>query len=354
MIFADRADAGRRLAARLQHVRDERVVVLGLPRGGVPVALEAAHALGTPLDAIVVRKAFLAIRQFHAGFSQTTDDEVAGRLKRAALSPAAAGIAAKADAAVRGGPVAPDEIADDPPARDEVAGGPLLRDEEVEISVGAASLAGRLALPERPIGIVLFAHASGNSRHSPRSRYVANILHEAGLGTLQCDLLTAGEQMNPANVFDIGLLAGRLLAATGWLRTRPDVAGLPVGYFGASTGGAAALWAAAEPGADIAAVASCGGRPDLASPRLGFVTAPTLLIVGERDNAAPGHNRRAQADLRCENHLAVVPGATLLFDEPGTLAVTAGLARDWFARHLAATPTSDSAAENGSGHASAG
>jgi putative phosphoribosyl transferase len=201
---------------------------------------------------------------------------------------------------------------------------------------------------------VLFAHASGNSRHSPRSRYVANILHQAGLGTLQCDLLTTGEQMNPANVLDIGLLAGRLLAATGWLRTRPDVAGLPVGYFGASTGGAAALWAAAEPGADIAAVASCGGRPDLASPRLGFVTAPTLLIVGERDNAAPGHNRRAQADLRCENHLAVVPGATLLFDEPGTLAVTAGLARDWFASHLAATPTSDSAAENGSGHASAG
>jgi putative phosphoribosyl transferase len=138
-------------------------------------------------------------------------------------------------------------------------------------------------------------------------------------------------------VFDIGLLADRLIAGTAWLRTRPDVAGLLVGYFGASTGGAAALWAA-EPGADIAAVVSCGGNPDLASPRLSSVRAPTLLIVGEHDDAAPGLNRRAQAELRCENHLAVVPAATLLFEEPGTLAAAAGLARDWLASHLAAGP----------------
>ena len=134
--------------------------------------------------------------------------------------------------------------------------------------------------------------------------------------------------MDPANVFDIGLLADRLIAATAWLPTRPDVTGLPVGYLGASTAGAAALRAAADPGAHISAVVSCSGHPDLASPRLSSVRAPTLLIVGEHDDGAPGLNRRAQAELRCENHLAVVPAATLLFEEPGTLTAAAGLARD--------------------------
>ena len=124
-------------------------------------------------------------------------------------------------------------------------------------------------------------------------------------------------------------------AVTGWLRTQPDMTGLPEGYLGASTGAAAALRAAAEPGADIAAVVSCGGRPELASPRLGSVRAPTLLIAGGHDDAAPRRNRRAQAELRCENQLALVPGATLLFTEPGALTAAAGLARDWFASHLA-------------------
>jgi len=181
---------------------------------------------------------------------------------------------------------------------------------------------------------VVFAHGSGNSRHSPRNQYVASILNDAGLGTLLADLLTPKEERDRANVFDIGLLAGRLAGVTGWLRAQPRAARAAIGYFGASTGAAAALWAAAEPGAGIAAVVSRDGRPDLARPRLTAVTVPTLLIVGGRDEVVLNLNRRAQAELRCENDLAVVPGATHLFEEPGTLAAAAGLARDWFLSHL--------------------
>ena len=217
------------------------------------------------------------------------------------------------------------------------AGDPPARDDEVEVSARWGVLAGQLTVPDTAIGMVVFAHGSGSSRHSPRNRYVAAILNRAGLGTLLVDLLTPGEEGDRANVFDIGLLARHLAVVTGWLRTQPDAAGLPVGYFGASTGAAAALWAAAEPGADIAAVVSRGGRTDLASPRLGSVTAPTLLIVGGRDEMVLGLNRRAQAELRCENQLAVVPDATHLFEEPGTLAAAAELARDWFTGHLTAS-----------------
>lgn len=435
MLFADRADAGRRLAARLEHLRGEPVVVLGLPRGGVPVALEVARALGAPLDVIVVRKLgvpfqpelgmgavgedgvqvinreivrlaavpadqlaavqareqaqadaraaryrvqrpreplagrtavvvddgiatgstaraacevarahgaarvvlavpvaprgwqaqiaraadelvsvdtpwdFYAIGQFYADFSQTTDDEVIACLERASASrkPAAA-----ADAA-------------DPPARDE----------EVEPAAGEVRLAGYLTAPGNAAAIVIFAHGSGSSRHSPRNRHVARVLAEAGLGTLLFDLLTPDEELDRANVFDISLLARRLTEVTRWLRAQPSAVGAAVGYFGASTGAAAALWAAAEPGADIAAVVSRGGRPDLARPRLAAVPAPILLIVGGRDEVVLDLNRRAQTELRCENHLAVVPGATHLFEEPGTLAAAAALARDWFLSHMA-------------------
>jgi putative phosphoribosyl transferase len=160
------------------------------------------------------------------------------------------------------------------------------------------------------------------------------VLHRAGLGTLLFDLLSDEESADRANVFDIGLLAERLAAATGWVRQRPETGGRRIGYFGASTGAAAALRAAAEPGAGIAAVVSRGGRPDLARPRLAAVTAPTLLIVGGQDEVVLDLNRRAQAELRCENDLAVVPGATHLFEEPGTLDAAAGLARDWFISHL--------------------
>jgi putative phosphoribosyl transferase len=436
-MFADRADAGRRLAARLEYLRGEPVVVLGLPRGGVPVALEVARALGAPLDVIVVRKLgvpfqpelgmgavgedgvrvinrqvvrlarvsaaelaavqareqaqvdaraaryrvrrpreplagrtaivvddgiatgstaraacqvarahgaarvvlavpvaprgweariagadelvcvdtsrdFAAIGQFYADFSQATDEEVIGCLERAA-APASRPLAATAAAA------------EDPPARSE----------EVAPAAGKVRLAGYLTVPENAAGIVVFVHGSGSTRHSPRNRYVARVLNAAGLGTLLFDLLTPAEELDRANVFDIGLLARRLTEVTRWLRTQPRAAGAAVGYFGASTGAAAALWAAAEPGAGIAAVVSRGGRPDLARPRLGAVTAPTLLIVGGNDDVVLDLNRRAQAGLRCENQLAVVLGATHLFEEPGTLDAAAALARDWFVSHLA-------------------
>ncbi len=439
MVFADRDDAGRRLAARLGHLRGEPVVVLGLPRGGVPVAFQVAWALGAPLDVIVVRKlgvpfqpelgmgavgedgvrvinpeivdlagvsenvlaavqareqaevdaragwyrpvrsrepldgrtavvvddgiatgstaraacqiaralgaarvvlavpvappgwharigadadelvcvstrrGFRAIGQFYARFPQVSDDEVIACLDRAAVPPSPAQAST---------------------VRAAAAADPAGREQEVRPEAGVVRLAGYLTVPENAPGIVVFAHGSGSSRHSPRNRYVAGVLNEAGLGTLLFDLLTPEEEADRANVFDIGLLAGRLAEVTRWLRAQPRAAGAAVGYFGASTGAAAALWAAAEPGAGIAAVVSRGGRPDLARPRLAAVTAPTLLIVGGRDEVVLDLNQRAQAELRCENGLAVVPGATHLFEEPGTLDAAAGLARDWFLSYL--------------------
>ncbi len=439
MVFADRDDAGRRLAARLGHLRGEPVVVLGLPRGGVPVAYQVAQALAAPLDVIVVRKlgvpfqpelgmgavgedgvrvinpkvvhasgvsedelaavqareqaavqaraaryrvrrpreplhgqvavvvddgiatgstaraacqiarahgaarvvlavpvappgwqarigaeadelvcvdmprGFFAIGQFYARFPQVSDDEVIACLERAAARPSLAQASTARAASTA-----------DPPARSE----------EVEPDAGVVRLAGYLTVPENAPEIVVFVHGSGSSRHSPRNRHVAGVLNDAGLGTLLFDLLTPEEELDRANVFDIGLLARRLAEVTRWLRAQPRAAGAAVGYFGASTGAAAALWAAAEPGADIAAVVSRGGRPDLARPRLAAVTAPTLLIVGGRDEVVLDLNRRAQAELRCENDLAVVPGATHLFEEPGTLEAAAALARDWFISHF--------------------
>jgi len=182
---------------------------------------------------------------------------------------------------------------------------------------------------------VLFAHGSGSSRRSPRNRAVAEVLHGAGLGTLLLDLLTPEEEGERARVFDIPLLASRLASATEWLARRPDTGSCPVGYFGASTGAGAALWAASEPGVHVASVVSRGGRPDLAGPRLASVRAPTLLIVGGADREVLVLNRRALDGLSgCTCELAVVPGATHLFEEPGTLAEVAALARDWFVEHL--------------------
>ena len=479
MSFLDRSDAGRRLANRTLHLRGEDVVVLALPRGGVPVAAEVARALGAPLDVIVVRKLgvpvqpelgmgaigegdvriinpevvaithvtdaeiaaverreraeldrrarrfrgdrprtplagrtaviiddgiatgstaraacqvaraqgaarvvlavpvappsactalaadadevicletpghFLAIGEWYQDFSQTSDREVVSLLQRAAAERGPAGAAHPAGAvypaAGSGGAEGP--VSGAGPARPAggpappaggpsvAAGGPAPTPApwggEVVIAAGSARLAGHLSTPGGGAGMVLFAHGSGSGRRSPRNRFVADVLATAGLGTLLFDLLTAEEEQDRANVFDIGLLAGRLGAVTRWMHEQPGLAGARVGYFGASTGAAAALWAAADAGREVAAVVSRGGRPDLAMPRLAQVRAPTLFIVGALDDVVLGLNREAQRHLRCESKLAVVPGASHLFEEPGTLERAAGLARDWFTRYLA-------------------
>lgn len=434
LIFADRSDAGRRLAAALRGREAARpAVVLGLPRGGVPVAYEVARSLGAPLDVIVVRKlgvpfqpelamgaigeggvrivnetvvrsagvteeefaavearerAELARRadRYRMGSPPTpldgrvaivVDDGLAtGSTARAACTAARSRGAARVVLAVpvapvgwarRIGPVAdecvsvetpepffaigefyekfsqvPDaEVADllrrapgETGERPAGGGSGPVTDEEVSVPVSGVRLPGRLTVPPEARGVVVFAHGSGSSRLSPRNIYVAEVLHGAGLGTLLFDLLTSEEEADRANVFDVELLGRRLAAATAWVRDRRDVHELPVGYFGASTGAAAALWAAAEPGADIAAIVSRGGRPDLAGRRLGDVAAPTLLIVGGWDDAVLALNRDAREELRCEAHLSVVPGATHLFEEPGTLEQAAELARDWFLAHV--------------------
>lgn len=212
----------------------------------------------------------------------------------------------------------------------------LERDEDVEILVDSVRLAGHLTAPTRSKGIVVFAHGSGSSRHSPRNRSVADVLNRGGLATLLFDLLTADEERSRANVFDIDLLSERLALATRWLIAGGDVADVPVGYFGSSTGAAAALCAAVRTQPEVTCVVSRGGRPDLAGPCLSSVTVPTLLIVGERDATVLELNRQAQQQLGGESLLSVVPGATHLFEEPGTLREAAVLARDWFMAHLAA------------------
>jgi len=210
----------------------------------------------------------------------------------------------------------------------------------VRVPAGPVTLEGNLTLPEQSRGIVLFAHGSGSSRHSPRNRYVARLLNEAKLATLLIDLLTLHEEVIDARTaqlrFDIDLLAERLVDATDWLTQFPDTKDLRIGYFGASTGAAAALAAAALRPDPVGAIVSRGGRPDLAGAALIRVRAPTLLIVGENDKQVIQLNRAALAQLRCEKQLVIVPGATHLFEEPGALAVVARLARDWFERHLIA------------------
>ncbi len=435
--FADRTQAGRQLAVRLRELGLVDPVVLGLPRGGVPVAAEVARALHAPLDVIVVRKlgvpfqpelAMGAIgedgalvvdfdvvratavtdREFEqvesrerAELARRTrtyrgdqpgisvagrtvviiDDGVAtGSTARVACRVARDRGASRVILAVPVGPpgteadcadaaddvvclhtppgffavgscyadfrpVSDAEVADlldrargrggwtvDRPADDVTRRAP--RDGDVVVQADHVALPGRLTLPAAPGGIVVFAHGSGSSRHSPRNRYVADILSRAGLGTLLFDLLTAEEERLRSNVFDIDRLAERLRDATAWLRDQPATASAPIGYFGASTGAAAALVAAAHPDANIAAVVSRGGRPDLAGAALAEVRAPTLLIVGGRDDVVLELNRRAQTELRCANRLEIVSGATHLFEEPGTLESAAALARNWFERFL--------------------
>jgi pimeloyl-ACP methyl ester carboxylesterase len=213
---------------------------------------------------------------------------------------------------------------------------------EVVLKLDHITLEGTLTLPANARGLVLFAHGSGSSRFSPRNRFVAAALNAGGLGTLLFDLLTAEEEERDAITaelrFDIELLADRLVAATDWVLAHREIRSLELGYFGSSTGAAAALIAATARPDVVRAVVSRGGRPDLARPILGEVRAPTLLIVGGNDDVVIELNEEAADRLRCEAELRIVPGATHLFEEPGALEEVASLARDWFTAHLAAAP----------------
>jgi putative phosphoribosyl transferase len=208
----------------------------------------------------------------------------------------------------------------------------------IQIAIGAKTIAGDLAIPERAIGFVAFAHGSGSSRFSARNRYVADVLHRHRLATLLIDLLTEAEEAIDDRTatlrFDINLLAERLLAIAAWIADVPDVRVLPMGLFGASTGGGAALLAAAKRPDAFRAIVSRGGRPDLAGPALTHVTAPTLLIVGGADGPVIAMNEAAQRQMRCETRLEIVPHATHLFEEPGALERVAELAALWFDAHL--------------------
>ena len=249
---------------------------------------------------------FFAIGQWYDDFTQTTDDQVVRLLHASGRTEA-------------------------PVGKDAPAGAP--RDGPITIGLPTgAALPGDLSVPEEAPGVVLFAHGSGSSRLSPRNQSVARQLQARGLGTLLFDLLTPEEAARRCSVFDVGLLADRLVRATAHLATlAPD---LRAGYFGASTGAAAALAAASAPASAVGAIVSRGGRPDLAGPLLRDVRAPTLLVVGERDPEVLELNRRALAALRCEHELVVVPGATHLFEEPGALERVADLAARWFTTHF--------------------
>lgn len=214
----------------------------------------------------------------------------------------------------------------------------------VRIPIGQMHLEGEVSLPPGAAGIVLFAHGSGSSRHSPRNQFVARVIRESGVGTLLFDLLTPAEEIEDNRTaalrFDIGLLARRLVAATRWVKSQPEMQQMRIGYFGSSTGGGAALVAAAEMGKSIGAVVSRGGRPDLAGAALSRVQSPTLLIVGEYDKVVIRLNEEAFARLHCEKELKIIPRATHLFEEKGALDQVARLAADWFCRQLRAhSPT---------------
>jgi putative phosphoribosyl transferase len=418
--FRDRAEAGRLLGERLGAYAGRRdVVVLALPRGGVPVAREVARALGAPLDVFLVRKLGfpgqpeLAMGAIASGGTRVLNEELVRELRlgadlieRVAVREEAelarrehayrgerppldlrgrtvvlvddglatgATMRAAVDAVRSRGPqrvvvaiptAPPHALHELRPEVDElvcvIAPDPFhavglwyedfreISDDDVrrllalprEQQVDAGGAEGSLVVPGGAFGLVLFAHGSGSSRFSPRNRYVAGVLEDAGLATLLVDLLTREEEEIDVRTrelrFDIELLARRLLAAAAWAGGDERTRALPLGLFGASTGAGAALVAAARRPEALRAVVSRGGRPDLAGPALADVRAPTLLVVGGRDELVLDLNRRArEAMVRAAAvELEVVQGATHLFEEPGALERVAGLARDWFARYL--------------------
>ncbi|MGI9196506.1 MAG: phosphoribosyltransferase family protein [Candidatus Nanopelagicales bacterium] len=421
--FADRREAGRSLGAALESYRRREPVVLGLPRGGVPVAAEVASALGTPLDVLVVRKlgapgnpelGFGAVAEKGVrlvddgmcdalGIGHATVDAIAseqeGEVRRrvslfrggrdiedvrgrtvivvddglATGSTAAAAVqavrsygAARVIVAVPVGSrpaverlsrladevvclrtpadfrAVGDHYADFDQVPDEVVRRILLDRGTREVLVPIPTLAGPiirlpgiLTVPAQARGLVLFAHGSGSSRLSPRNQRVARFLHDGGFATLLFDLLKHDEEPDRRLVFDVEFLAGRLVQVMDWVREVDDLRGLPLGLFGASTGAAAALIAAARAPAQVHAVVSRGGRPDLAEGWLSQVHAPTLLIVGGGDIDVLRGNRWAAERLAGPHRVEVVPHATHLFEEPGTLDQAAALARNWFQQYLA-------------------
>jgi putative phosphoribosyl transferase len=212
--------------------------------------------------------------------------------------------------------------------------GPPFLDADVEVPSGRLRLRGRLTVPLDAVGVVVIVDGTGSGRLSPRNLRAAEVLHNAGLGTLVVELLTTTEERDRVHLFDAERQAYRLIDVTDWMQERPDTNGWRLGYFGSGHGAPTVLWAAADPRVDVAAVVCLGERPDLAAPRLGWVRAPTLLIVGSRDDAIVGCNRRARARLHCDSQLAIVAGATHLFSEPGSFEAASDLAAAWFVDHM--------------------
>jgi len=419
MLFRDRVDAGHKLASHVKHLRDKDLVVLGLPRGGVPVAYEVAKELGAPLDVIVIRKlglpwhAELAMGAIGEGGVRVVNEEVvrlahisehdfgvvearekvevdaraskfrAGRIPAplrgrialivddgiatgsTALAACKVARAMGASRVIFAAPVgAADTVHKLTIVADEVICPEIPRTlnsvgqwyedfsattdeevieilhrnlaeiEEIEIPIDGVLLRGDLTFPQGAKAIVVFAHGSGSSRHSSRNHEVARALNKASLATLLFDLLLEGKESDRSNIFDIELLANRLLAATTWIRSKNELSNLPIAYFGAGTGAAAAICAAARSNVNIFAIVSRGGRVDLAERWLGQVSAPTLLIVGDRDDYVVELNKQAQIQLACENKLALVKRANHLFEEKGALENVLELARNWFLTKL--------------------
>jgi putative phosphoribosyl transferase len=393
--FTNRDDAGRQLAAALAAVSEQDSVILGIPRGGLVVAAAVARELELPLDALVVRErsaldveigriqAGLPTRDLQGRIALIVDDGIAtGATARLAARLARLRGARKVVIAAPVGPVGAARLipeadaviclstpkpfvavgrsysdfaatpesavleillkAGSDPDADRSTGSPRPRtsresdiDLNVTVPVPKAVIEGRLRLPGGSSRIVVFAHGSGSSRHSPRNVWVAQVLFEAGIGSLLLDLLTSDEEHDRSNVFDIDLLAARLAAATRWLQASTQTMHCRIGYFGASTGAGAAIKAAADEDLHIGALVSRGGRPDLAgAAALAALRAPTLLIVGGADEDVLTLNSQAKSQMRGISELTVVPRATHLFVEPGALVEVAVLARAWFLRYL--------------------
>jgi putative phosphoribosyl transferase len=292
-----------RVACRVARARGASRVIVAVP----VCAAEAIASLRPDADEVICLHSpapFAAIGDWYRDFSQVSDAVVAGLIGQVVTQPELRA-------------VAPNPT-------------------EVTVDAGGVLLSGSLVIPPDAGGLVVFVHGTGSSRHSPRNQFVAAGLNRAGLGTLLVDLLTPDEELSRVNVFNVALLAARLAAVTRWLRDQPGTAAVPLGYFGASTGTAAALAAAtAAPRLPVTAIVSRSGRPDLVGGRLALVRIPTLLIVGGADTMILDLNQRAQTQLKCQSRLVVVPGVTHLFPEPGALGQVTNLAAGWFLHYFA-------------------